>query len=667
MHTSATGEGAAAERRGMSRLLPAAGLGACPAHPDGPVVPRPPGEPSAAARRCQRWTLTVVCLASGLLLFNVTAPNVALPAIGRDLGAGFAEQQWVLSAYALVLASLLLAGGAVGDSCGRRRLFLIGLAGFGLGSLVCAAAPTPAVLIGGRVLQGLGAALLFPSGLALIAAEFTGAARARAIGVWGASVSGAIALGPLLGGVLVELFGWRAQFVFGFVLVVPALGVGFRHLRESRDPAGRLDWGGTALLTVALALLVVLVQRAGEVGWTSGVTIAMAIGALAAFAAFVAVEFRVRTPLIAPALMRNPTFLGATVVALVFAAAGFAPLVFISLFLLQVAGSGPTLAGLQVAPFALASLVVSLFAAWIAARAGTRIALVGGLGLCGAGLALMLALDPQSSGWALLPGLVVFGIGAGIVNPTMTVAALGTVDAQHSGMASGVNNTARQIGIALGIAAFGAVLAARIADGVRSGLVASGVPEPIAQQAGGLAAGSGLDAAGDALGPAAGSLPALYGTAFTAALHTVFVLAIAVTALGMLIAIVLIRPARPPSAVTPPEPEPVVLQVVGDASGRPSSARCSHVPPTAARPPPPTAAGCEDCLREGGRWVHLRLCLDCGHVGCCDDSPGRHATAHWHATRHPLVQSLDPGEDWAWCYADQLMLAPRPAGAEPAT
>jgi MFS family permease len=184
-----------AQRHGVARLIPAAGFGACPAHPDLPAAPRPPGETAEGARRCQRWTLAVVCLASALLLFNVTAPNVALPAIAADLSAGFSAQQWVLSAYAMVLASLLLAGGALGDRYGRRRLFLLGLAGFGVGSLLCTLAPTTGLLIAGRLIQGAGAAALFPAGLALIAAEFDGPGRARAIGVWGASVSGAIALG----------------------------------------------------------------------------------------------------------------------------------------------------------------------------------------------------------------------------------------------------------------------------------------------------------------------------------------------------------------------------------------------------------------------------------------------------------------------------------------
>src|SRR5918997_4656009 len=165
-----------ARRHGVARLIPAAGLGACPAHPDTPAAARPAGETTEGARRCQRWTLAVVCLASALLLFNVTAPNVALPAIAADLSAGFSAQQWVLSAYAMVLASLLLAGGALGDRYGRRRMFLLGLAGVWAGPLLCTLAPTTELLIVGRLVQGAGAAALFPSGLALIAAEFDGPA-----------------------------------------------------------------------------------------------------------------------------------------------------------------------------------------------------------------------------------------------------------------------------------------------------------------------------------------------------------------------------------------------------------------------------------------------------------------------------------------------------------
>ena len=542
-----TAQGPARSPRRVT-LSPTAGLAACPPHPDVAARPRTDGEDDAGARRCQRWTLIVVCLASGLLLFNVTAPNVALPDIAADLGATFAEQQWVLSAYALVLASLLLAGGAVGDLHGRRRLFLLGMAVFGLGSLACALAPSPLLLILGRVLQGVGAAALFPAGLALIAAEFDGAARARAIGIWGASVAGAIALGPLLGGVLVELSGWRAQFAFAVALVVPSAAIGMRHLRESRDPEGAaLDWTGTALLTGSLSLLIVLVQRGNAIGWTSPVTVAMGVGSAVLFAAFVVAEFRVRQPLISPELMRNPTFIGATVVALVFAAAGFAPLVYISLFLLQVAGSGPTLAGLQIAPFALASLVVSLLAARVVNRLGVRTALAGGLALCGVGVTLMLLVAPDGAGLRLLPGLIVFGIGAGVVNPTMTVAALSTVSSAHSGMASGVNNTARQVGIAAGIAGLGAVFQVRLISDIQAGLVERGVPSGAADRAAQLAAAGDADGAATLVGNTGPALSGVVETAFVGALHTVFLIAIGITVLGIVVVLALIRPAPPTS------------------------------------------------------------------------------------------------------------------------
>jgi hypothetical protein len=293
---------------------------------------------------------------------------------------------------------------------------------------------------------------------------------------------------------------------------------------------------------------------------------------------------------------------------------------------------------------------VSLLAARLVARLGVRIALVGGLVLCGAGLALMLDLDPASGGLRLLPALLVFGIGAGVVNPTMTVAALSTVDAAHSGMASGINNTARQLGIAAGIAGLGAVFESRLADGTGVRLATGGVPGPQAVAAAELAAAGDVDGAARSLGPAATALVPAYTTSFSQALTVVFLVGIGVIALGVLVAVVLIRPAAAPA-------RPATFGVVGDADGRPTDAVCTHLDQIAADVPPSTDQGCEDCLRDGGTWVHLRTCLSCGHVGCCDNSPGRHATRHWHASSHPLVRSLQPGEDWVWCYPDELLLA----------
>src|SRR6185295_8026875 len=192
------------------------------------VAPTAVRQAAHAVARRQRSTLGVVCAATALLLFNVTAPIVALPSVAADLRLSFTSQQWVLSSYALVLASLLLAGGALGDRFGRRRLFLAGLGVFAAGSALAALAGSGAVLIVGRGVQGIGAAAIFPAGLALVAAEFDGAARARAIGIWGATVSAAIALGPLGGGVLVEAFSWRASFLVGLVLAVPTAATAAR-------------------------------------------------------------------------------------------------------------------------------------------------------------------------------------------------------------------------------------------------------------------------------------------------------------------------------------------------------------------------------------------------------------------------------------------------------
>jgi EmrB/QacA subfamily drug resistance transporter len=454
------------------RLLPGAAPAACPPHPGGTADDHraAPHPDARSVLRCQRWTLAVVCTATALLLFNVTAPNVALPAISRDLGLSFTAQQWVLSSYALVLASLLLAGGALGDRFGRKRLFLVGLAVFAAGCAVAALAGSSTVLIAGRCVQGLGAAVLFPAALALIAAEFEGAQRARAIGVWGATVSAAIALGPLVGGILVQALSWRASFLVGLVLAVPTAAVAARHARESRaTDAPGIDLAGTAALTVAMFLSVFALLEGGQRGWGSALVVGAALVAAAAFALFVVVEHRVAHPLIAPALMRNRTFVAATVVALLFAASGFGPIVFITQLLIRVLGGSPIAAGAELLPFAAASFVVSLLAAQVAARFSVRSALAGGLLLCAAGLLAMRGIGPHGSWAHLLPGLVVCGAGSGLVNPTMTVAALAVVPPSQSGMASGVNNTARQLGIAAGIAALGALVESRTAAGVAAG------------------------------------------------------------------------------------------------------------------------------------------------------------------------------------------------------
>ena len=412
----------------------------------------------------RHWTLLVVCLATGVLLLNVSAPSVALPAVGRALGAELSLLQWVVSGYSLALAATLLTAGTLADLFGRRRMFIGGLGGFAAASLLCAAAPSALALVAGRAVQGLAGAVLLSSSLALLAQDFTGPARAGALGVWGATVAAAFAVGPLEGGLLTEAFGWRAIFALDAVVALACLPVAVRHLRESRDPdAERVDWWGTATLSAGLFLGVFALTRGGVAGWGSGLIVASAAGAVLLLAAFVAVERHEREPMLDLGLFAIPTFTGASVVVMALAVSTFGPFLYLTLFLLDAAGTSPTMVGLELAPLSAAALVVSVLGGRYARVLPVRAALPAGQLLCAAGLLAMRGLEASSSWTVLLPGLLIMGAGIGLSNPAVTYAALGVVPATRSGMASGVSNTFRQVGIALGIAILGTLLPARTA------------------------------------------------------------------------------------------------------------------------------------------------------------------------------------------------------------
>ena len=411
----------------------------------------------------QRWTLLVVCLATGVLLLNVSAPSVTLPAVGRDLGADLSVLQWVVSGYSLALAATLLTAGTLADLVGRRRMFVGGLAGFAAASVLCAVAPSVLVLIAGRATQGLAGAVLLSSSLALLAQDFTGTARAGAIGIWGATVAAAFAVGPLEGGLLTESFGWRAIYALDAAVALACLPVAVRRLRESRDPdAEGVDWWGTVTLSSGLFLGVFALTRGDVAGWGSGLILASAAGAALLLAAFVVVERRKREPMLDLGLFAIPTFTGASVVVLVMAASTFGPFLYLTLFLLDGAGTSPTAVGLQLLPLSGAALVVSVLGGRYASVLPVRVALPAGQLLCATGLLAIRGLEASSSWTVMLPGLLLLGVGIGLANPAVTYAALGVVPATRSGMASGVNNTFRQVGIAIGIAVLGTLLPARI-------------------------------------------------------------------------------------------------------------------------------------------------------------------------------------------------------------
>ena len=407
----------------------------------------------------QRWTLRVVCVSTALLLVNVAAPNVALPDIADDLGASFADLQWTLSGYALALAVFLLTAGTLADRYGRKRLFVLGLIVFNVASVLCAAAPSALTLIVARVAQGVGAAIMFPSSLALLAEEFEGPARRRAIGTWGAVIGLAFAAGPLLGGLLVEVAGWRAIFVMNLLLGVPAVWLARAKLRESSDPdAPHTDWAGLGVLSLGLFAIVFAILRGNALGWGSPTVVGCLVAGAVLLAVFVVVEHRTARPMLDLGLFRNRTFTGASIVVGSLGAATFGSFVYLALFLQNVQGRSPVETGLVLAPLAVVSFFVSLAAGRFNQRVPLRATLVAGLLVAAAGSLLLAGVERDASWLRLLPGLMVIGAGVGLVNPLATFAHLGVMSPAHGGLASAVNNTARQVGLAIGIAALGALV-----------------------------------------------------------------------------------------------------------------------------------------------------------------------------------------------------------------
>jgi len=488
----------------------------------------------------QRWTLAAVCISTTLLLVNVAAPNVALEAIAADLDASFTDLQWVLSGYSLVLAVFQLTAGSLADLFGRKRLFVGGLCLFTFASALCALAPSAGWLIAARAVQGLGAAIVFPSSLALLAQEFEGAQRGRAIGIWGAVIGLAFAGGPLIGGVLVEPFGWQAIFVLGVVFGVPTIAFAVLQVSESRDPdPNPVDWPGVVTLSIGLFLIVFAVLRGNALGWTSTPVVALVAVGAACLALFAAVELRADAPMLDLRLFRNRTFLGATVIVASLSAGSFGAFVYLSLFMLDVRRGTPVEVGLWLAPLAIVAFAVSLAAGRLSHRVPLRGALVLGMSLTAAGLLLLTGLDAESSWTELLAGLVVVGAGIGLANPLVTFAHLGVLPPAQGGLASGINNTARQLGLAIGIAVLGALLQSHIAGRVEErtdglGAARGAVTDRIAD---------GDVAAATQLAPAAAreSLRATYDAAFASGLNELMLISVGLALAGLAAALVLVR------------------------------------------------------------------------------------------------------------------------------
>jgi EmrB/QacA subfamily drug resistance transporter len=422
------------------------------------------------------WTLTAVSVATFMLLLDITVVNTALPSIQKDLSASFTDLQWVIDAYTLALAAVVLTAGSIADRVGRRAVFGGGLAIFALASLAAGLAPDATFLNVSRAIQGIGGAAMFAVSLALVAQEFApGKERATAMGIYGATIGAAVAVGPLVGGVVTDALGWRWVFFLNVPIGIAAIAVTFAKLRESRDPnATRVDWLGLASFSTALLLLVLGLLRGNDVGWSSPTIVALFAAAAVLLTAFAVIEQRVSEPMLPLGLFRNRAFTGVQLAAFAVSASLFALFLYLTLYLQNYLGYSPLQAGLRYLPITIAPFVVAPVAVTLMGRLQARLLMAIGLAGVGAGLLLMSGLT-ASSGWtALLPGFIVAGVAVGLLNPVIADVAVSVVPKERSGMAAGINDTFRQVGVAVGVAAWGAIFLGRGADKISS--VASGTP-----------------------------------------------------------------------------------------------------------------------------------------------------------------------------------------------
>jgi EmrB/QacA subfamily drug resistance transporter len=421
----------------------------------------PDQEPSRARRRL---ILAICCMSLLLVGLDNTIVNVALPSIGHELHTAVAGLQWTVDAYTLVLASLLMLSGSMADRFGRRRVFQTGLVLFTLGSLLCSAAPSLGWLIAFRMLQAVGGSMLNPVAMSIIRNVFTDAReRAQAIGMWGATVGLSLALGPVVGGALVQSAGWRSVFWINIPVGMVALVLTMRFVPESRAPRPRrLDPVGQALVIILLASLTYGIIEAPSAGWLSNQSIGLFALAAVALGGLLAYEARRREPLLELRFFRSVPFSSASVIAICSFAALGGFLFLNTLYLQEVRGLSPLTAGLYTLPIAAMTLIFAPLSGRLVARRGPRVGLlVGGLGIMMGG-ALLTGLGARTPLDSLLPAYFTFGIGFGMVNPPITTTAVLGMPPAQAGVAAAVASTSRQVGQTLGVAVVGAVAATAV-------------------------------------------------------------------------------------------------------------------------------------------------------------------------------------------------------------
>jgi EmrB/QacA subfamily drug resistance transporter len=488
------------------------------------------------------WTLAAVSTGVFMLLLDLTIVNVALPDIQQAFHASLSDLQWTIDAYALTLAAFLLTTGSLADLFGRRLLFATGLAVFTVGSLACGLANGALPLIIARAGQGVGGAIMFATSLALIAQAFRGRERALAFGVLGGITGIAVALGPVLGGVLTSGISWRWIFFVNLPIGVLAFLTTVTRLDESRNPfARRPDVAGFVTFSAGLAALTFGLIRSNEEGWSSATVVGSLAAAAVLLAAFVVVELLQREPMFDLGLLRVPTFSGGLAAALAMNGSLFALLTYLILYMQQTLGLSAAETGVRLLPLTVALFFAAGIAGRLSERVPTRWLIAPGFVSIGAGLLLMRGVSTDSRWTHLLPGMIVAGIGAGLVNPPLAATAIGIVEPARAGMASGINTTFRQVGTATGVAVLGAIFATHVRSTVTGQLDAG----ELGSRADGIAHAIGAGGMNGVLGQVPANLrPAVVHaghSGFVDGLNLILLVGAAVAFAAAVAALVLIR------------------------------------------------------------------------------------------------------------------------------
>ncbi len=546
------------------------------------------------------WTLIAVCMGTFMLLLDITVVNVALPDIQLSLHASFSDLQWVVDAYALTLAAFLLTAGVVGDIIGRRGIFAVGLCVFSVSSLLCGLANSAVFLDFARGAQGVGAAIMFATSLALIAQAFSGKERGTAFGVYGAVVGGAVAIGPLVGGAITSGIGWRWIFFVNLPIGVLAVIITLAKVRDSTEPTRRrLDVIGFLTFSTSLFLLVFALVQGNAKGWGSRLIVSLLIGSAVLMIVFLIAEWLQADPMLDLTLFKRPAMTGVSLAAFALSASIFAMFLYLTLYLQEVLGYGPLAAGVRFLPVTVLAFLIAPFAGKLSVRVHSRYLLFVGLALVGVGCGLANHVEASSSWTVLLPGFIVAGVGIGVTNPVLAAASVSVVPPERSGMASGSSSTFRQVGIATGIAGLGAIFLSQVKPSTINALNASAQGRFIVTHDS-IRLASAL--AGNGVRESSASLPAssqtvllnAYKVGFTSTFDHLMTISMIVAFVGALASLALIRqrdfvpsyPIEPADAVEVARREPRPRHAHSKRRGQKARRQRTRVASVAARGAP---------------------------------------------------------------------------------